>query len=81
MAGECHRCLAQEVIMTSGIWSSYYDSVACGDGGAPTPHTNYFFYRIGIGPAKVKTPMEQPDFKVYKPTKMVSGKLGVQHVI
>jgi len=45
MAAECHKCHGEEVIMTSGIWRSSMDSMACGDGGSPAPHTTYTFHR------------------------------------
>jgi len=46
MAAECHKCYGEEVIMTSGIWRSSMDSLACGDGGSPSPHTTYTFHRV-----------------------------------
>lgn len=80
MAAECHRCNAMESIYTSGGWRSYFDSQVCGHGGTPAPYTAYRFHRIGIGPAKERTPMDRPGFKVYNPTKIVSGKMGVEEV-
>jgi len=78
LAAECHRCDGQEeVLQTAGVWRSRSDSSFCGDGGTPTPHTSYNFYRIGVGPANFKTPMEDPNFKVHSKTNMVSGRLGV----
>jgi len=80
MAAECHRCDARESLYTAGGWRAVSDSSACGDGGAPSPHTPYRFQRIGIGPQKERTPMDRPGFKVLNPTKLVSGKLGVHQI-
>jgi len=81
MAAECHRCSGLETLHTAGSWRAVSDSDACGDGGTPQPHTSYAFQRIGIGigPLKGNTPMDRPGFKVFKPTKLVSGKFGIQH--
>jgi len=81
MAAECHRCDGYEVLHTAGGWRSKDDSTNCGDGGTPSPHTSYKFQRIGIGPQKERTPMDRPGFKVLSPTKLVSGKLGVEHAV
>jgi len=77
LAAECHRCQGNEMLLTAGVWRSRVDSVFCGDGGRPTPHTSYTFGRIGVGPSKLRTPMENPDFKVHQMSKLISGKLGV----
>jgi hypothetical protein len=75
MSAECHRCSGVEVIIAdTGIRSSA-DSVDCGDGGTPAPHTPYRLARVGsIGPQY----FQSPDFKVYKPTREISGQFGVK---
>jgi len=76
MAGECHKCFGVEVLMTAGNWRASFDSHTCGDGGTPSAHTSFEFYRVRIGPNR----MHHPDFKVYRPTKEVSGALGLKHL-
>jgi hypothetical protein len=78
LAAECHRCTGQEeVLITAGIWRSRDDSTVCGDGGLPTPHTAYRFSRVNIGPQGHKSPLEHSNFKVYRPSKLISGRIGV----
>jgi len=77
LAAECHRCDGMEVIFTSGGWRSYSDSQICGDGGNPSPYTAYRFQKLNIGPNKERTPMDRPGFKVFSPSKMVSGNMGI----
>jgi len=45
MSGECHKCYGTEVIITSGVWRSSADSVACGDGGTPNAQAEFTFFR------------------------------------
>jgi hypothetical protein len=78
LAAECHRCQGEgEQLITAGIWRSRYDSSVCGDGGSPTPYTSYRFSRVTIGPQGHLTPMEHPNFKVNRPSSLVSGRIGV----
>jgi hypothetical protein len=76
MSGECHRCFGVETIITAGGWRSYYDSSTCGHGGSPSPYTAYNFRKLGEESA---SSIYSPDFKVYKPTKEVSGKFGLKY--
>jgi len=76
MAAECHNCFGSEAIMTSGAWRSYTDSMVCGDGGTPAPHIGYVFNRVTIEPRSI----HHPDFKIYEPTRLVSGRLGITHL-
>jgi len=76
MSAECHQCYGVEVIMTVGNWRSSSDSLFCGHGGTPTTHTGYEFFRVG----GIGNKIHQPDFKVYKPTKQISGAFGIKHL-
>jgi hypothetical protein len=76
MSAECHRCSGVEVLITAGGWRSYYDSSSCGDGGSPAPYTAYRFRKLAeeSDSAFLKT-----DFKVFNPTRDVSGQFGLQY--
>jgi len=75
LSGECHRCYGEERIITSGIWRSRSDSVACGDGGSPSPHTAYDFRRLSSTMSRI----HEPDFKVQNPSEYISGRLGLKY--
>lgn len=76
MAGECHKCLGKEVIYTGGLWRSSYDSLTCGDGGAPSPNVMYQFNRV----SDELYDIHDPSFMVHRPSRHVSGSFGIKHL-
>jgi hypothetical protein len=72
LVGECHRCRGEEVIITDGMWRSYKDSLACGDGGNPGPQTPLAFKRSG----SVRAALDAREMKVWNPTH-ITKRLGV----
>jgi len=73
MSGECHRCSGLEVIIFESLWRSITDSMTCGDGGTPRPHTAFTFYRLLAAPA------EDENFMIYNPSKAITGKIFGEH--
>lgn len=78
MAGECHMCHGVEVIHTGGLWRSSYDGDgACADAGTPSPNVLYQFHRVSDNLYDI----HDPSFIVHKPSRHVSGRFGIKHLV
>lgn len=77
MAGECHNCNGVEVIYTGGLWRSSYAGQPCALGGNPSPHVLYSFHKVSDDLYDI----HDPSFKVYNPSRHVSGRFGIKHLV